>query len=159
MGRRIPHGKNSQELAAVHGGKRGKMRTHDHCTSPRGFTLIELMVVMAIIMILAAIATGRYEQSVTKAREAALLTDLRTLRESIDNYTADKEAAPSSLDDLVSAGYLREIPTDPMTHQKDWVTESSDLLVSPEQSSVGITDVHSASDKISPFNGAAYSSW
>ncbi|MGH9757690.1 MAG: type II secretion system protein [Candidatus Acidiferrales bacterium] len=135
------------------------MRTHDHCTIPRGFTLIELMVVLAIIMILAAIATGRYEQSVTKAREAALLTDLRTLRDSIDNYTADKEAAPSSLDDLVSAGYMREIPTDPMTHQKDWVTESSDLLVSPEQSSVGITDVHSASDKISPFTGTAYSSW
>lgn len=135
------------------------MRTHNNLTSPRGFTLIELMVVMAIIMILAAIATGRYEQSVTKAREAALLTDLRTLRDSIDNYTADKEAAPSSLDDLVSAGYMREIPTDPMTHQKDWVTESSDLLVSPEQSSVGITDVHSASDKISPFTGTAYSSW
>lgn len=138
---------------------REKMRAHDKLTSPRGFTLIELMVVMAIIMILAAIATGRYEQSVTKAREAALLTDLRSLRESIDNYTADKEAAPSSLDDLVSAGYIREIPTDPMTHQKDWVTESSDLLVSPEQSSVGITDVHSASDKISPFTGTAYSSW
>ena len=138
---------------------REKMRSHGKLTSPRGFTLIELMVVMAIIMILAAIATGRYEQSVTKAREAALLTDLRSLRESIDNYTADKEAAPSSLDDLVSAGYLREIPTDPMTHQKDWVTESSDLLVSPEQSSVGITDVHSASDKISPFTGTAYSSW
>lgn len=138
---------------------REKMRTHDKLTSPRGFTLIELMVVMAIIMILAAIATGRYEQSVTKAREAALLTDLRSLRESIDNYTADKEAAPSSLDDLVSAGYIREIPTDPMTHQKDWVTESSDLLVSPEQSSVGITDVHSASDKISPFTSTAYSSW
>ncbi len=138
---------------------REKMKPHNHLTSPRGFTLIELMVVMAIIMILAAIATGRYEQSVTKAREAALLTDLRSLRESIDNYTADKEAAPSSLDDLVSAGYIREIPTDPMTHQKDWVTESSDLLVSPEQSSVGITDVHSASDKISPFTGTAYSSW
>lgn len=143
----------------MHYRNRETMKTQGPMTSPRGFTLIELMVVMAIIMILAAIATGRYEQSVTKAREAALLTDLRSLRDSIDNYTADKEAAPSSLDDLVSAGYLREIPTDPMTHQKDWVTESSDLLVSPEQSSVGVTDVHSASDKISPFTGTAYSSW
>ncbi|MGH9682713.1 MAG: type II secretion system protein [Candidatus Acidiferrales bacterium] len=124
-----------------------------------GFTLIELMVVIAIIVIIASIAVGRYEQSIVRANEAALHQDLRSMREAIQQYTLDKEEAPSSLDDLVSAGYIREVPTDPITRQKDWNTTSDDLLLSPEQSSVGITDVHSASDKISPFENTPYSSW
>lgn len=124
-----------------------------------GFTLIELMIVAAIIVILAAIAAGRYEQALVKAHESALHQDLRSMREAIQQYTLDKEEAPSSLDDLVSAGYIREVPTDPITHQKDWNTTSDDLLLSPEQSSVGITDVHSASDQISPFENTPYSSW
>jgi general secretion pathway protein G len=125
----------------------------------RGFTLIELMVVLAIIMIIATIAAGNYRQSVLRAKETTLHTDLKVMRDAIQHYTEDKEAAPSSLDDLVSAHYIQQIPTDPMTSQKDWVTVSEDLDVSPEQSASGITDVHSASDKISPFENDAYSSW
>jgi len=125
----------------------------------RGFTMIELMVVIAIIMILATIAAGNYQKSVVRARETTLHTDLRVMRDAIQHYTEDKEAAPSSLDDLVSAHYIGQIPNDPMTGTKDWVTSSEDLDVSPEQSSSGITDVHSASDKISPFENDPYSSW
>jgi general secretion pathway protein G len=127
--------------------------------SERGFTLLELMVVMAIILILATIVAGGYEQSVTKARETTLRRDLQVMREAIQHYTEDKEAAPQSLDDLVSAHYLQQIPIDPMTKGKDWNTVSEDLDLSPEQSSMGITDVHSSSDKVSPFENDAYSSW
>jgi general secretion pathway protein G len=125
----------------------------------RGFTLLELMIVMAIILILATIGAGRFEQSLVRAHEAALKQDLFVMRNAIQQYTLDKEAAPSSLDDLVSAGYLREIPVDPITRQKDWNTSSDDFLYSPDQTSTGITDVHSSSDQISPFENTAYSSW
>jgi general secretion pathway protein G len=125
----------------------------------RGFTLIELMVVIAIIMILATIAAGNYQKSVVRAKETTLRTDLKVMRDAIQHYTEDKEAAPSSLDDLVSAHYIGQIPNDPMTGAKDWVTASENLDVSPEQSSSGITDVHSASDKISPFENDPYSAW
>lgn len=125
----------------------------------RGFTLLELMIVISIIAILATIGAGRYEQSIIRAHEAALHQDLFVMRNAIDQYTLDKEAAPNALDDLVGAGYLREVPTDPITRQKDWNTASDELLLSPEQTSVGITDVHSTSDKISPFENTPYSSW
>jgi general secretion pathway protein G len=125
----------------------------------RGFTLLELMIVMAIILILATVGAGRYEQALIRAHEAALHQDLFVIRNAIDQYTVDKEAAPTSLDDLVRAGYLREIPTDPMTRQKEWNTESSELLLSPEQASSGISDVHSTSDAVSPFESTPYSSW
>jgi general secretion pathway protein G len=130
-----------------------------HRTSQRGFTLIELMVVIAIIMIIATIATANYRQSVLRAKETTLHTDLKVMRDAIQHYTEDKETAPSSLDDLVTAHYIQQIPTDPMTGAKDWNTMSEDLDVSPEQSGSGITDVHSASDKVSPFENDAYSSW
>jgi len=121
--------------------------------------LLELMVVITIILILATLGAGRYERSVTRAREATLKQDLFVMRQAIQNYTSDKEAGPSSLDDLVSSGYLRAVPEDPITKQKDWRTESSDLLSSPQETSIGITDVHSASDDVSTFEGTAYSSW
>ena len=142
--------------------RRDKFKTNRACggrTTQRGFTLIELMVVVAIIMILATIAAGNYQKSVIRAKETTLRTDLKVMRDAIQHYTEDKEAAPSSLDDLVSAHYIQQIPTDPMTGMKDWVTASEDLEVSPEQSSSGITDVHSASDKMSPFENTPYSSW
>lgn len=125
----------------------------------RGFTLIELMVVMAIIVILMTIATGKYQQMVTRAREATLRSDLHVLRKAIQDYTLDKECGPSSLDDLVSNNYIGRIPNDPMTHQPDWVTKSDDISLSPEQSCYGISDVNSASDQVSPFESTAYSSW
>jgi general secretion pathway protein G len=125
----------------------------------RGFTLIELMCVIAIILILATISAGHYEKSVIRAKETALHTNLKVMRDAIQHYTEDKEAAPSSLDDLVSAHYIQKIPADPMTNAKDWVTSSEEFDLSPEQSSSGITDVHSASDAISPFENDPYSSW
>ena len=126
----------------------------------RGFTLIELMIVMTIIMILASMAAVHYDRSVTRAKEAALHHDLSVMRDAIEQYTLDKQQAPQSLDELVSSGYLRAIPPDPVTGANDWVVASSDLLLSPdEMSNGGITDVHSASELKSPFEGTPYSSW
>lgn len=127
--------------------------------SARGFTLLELMIVITIILILVTLGAGRYQQSVVRAKEAALKQDLSVMRHAIEQYTLDKQQGPQSLDDLVSAAYLREVPTDPMTHHKDWVTESSDVLLSPDQTTPGITDVHSASGETSPFENTPYSSW
>jgi general secretion pathway protein G len=123
----------------------------------RGFTLLELMVVIMIIIILAAMGSVRYEQSVVQAHEAALHRDLFVMREAIQNYTSDKQAAPTSLDDLQSSGYIGEVPTDPMTHQKDWVTDSCNDVLSPDQIPGGICDVHSASDEVSGLEGKPYS--
>jgi general secretion pathway protein G len=125
----------------------------------RGFTLLELMVVMAIILILATISVGRYEQALTRSHEAALKQDLFVMRNAIDQYTLDKEMGPTSLDDLVSAGYMRDVPRDPMTRQKDWMTSSEDLLADPDETTTGVTDVHSSSNGISPFENTPYSSW
>jgi general secretion pathway protein G len=125
----------------------------------RGFTLLELMVVMAIIVILMTIATAKFEQMVVRAREATLASDLKVLRTSIEDYTRDKECGPSSLDDLVSSNYIRQVPKDPMTESTDWVTKSDDIALSPEQSCYGISQVNSASDRVSPFTSTPYSSW
>lgn len=124
-----------------------------------GFTMLELMIVITIILILLALGAGRYQQSVVRAKEAALKQDLLVMRKAIDQYTLDKEQAPQSLDDLVSAGYLREVPLDPITRQKDWRTETCDLLLSPEQSATGICDVKSNAATVSPFENTPYNTW
>ena len=124
-----------------------------------GFSLLELMVVITIILILVTIAGGRYEKSVLRAKEATLKQDLFIMRNAIQQYTLDKEAGPTSLDDLVEAKYLSAIPKDPITGTKDWHTDSEQVLLDPQQTSPGITDVHSSSDQVSPFEGTPYSSW
>ncbi len=124
-----------------------------------GFSLLELMIVLTIIMILATIAAGRYDRSVLRSKEAVLKQDLFTMRQAIQQYTLDKQAGPGSLDDLVSAKYLGSVPVDPITRSKDWRVDSEDVLLSPEQSSPGITDVHSSSEAVSPFENTPYNTW
>lgn len=124
-----------------------------------GFTLIELMIVISIIMILVGIAAVQYQKSVQRAREATLKQDLQAMRQSIDNYTLDKQAAPQSLEDLAQAGYLRMVPKDPMTGAADWDLQFDSVVLSPEQSGTGLIDVHSHSGMTSPFEGTPYSQW
>ena len=124
-----------------------------------GFTLIELVVVMAIIAILASLAVPIFTAQIKKAKEAVLQEDLHVMRNAIDSYTMDKGKAPQSLDDLVQAGYLRAIPVDPMTNSRDtWVTDSNDTYESVDESEPGINDVHSGSQDVGT-NGKMYSTW
>jgi general secretion pathway protein G len=125
-----------------------------------GFTLIELMIVMSLLLILVTIAVPIYRQSILRAKESVLRQDLFTLRSVIDQYTLDKQKSPQSLEDLVSAGYLKMLPTDPFTGRNDsWQVEQEDITQSPDQESgPGISDVHSGSDQTGS-DGTAYSSW
>ena len=124
----------------------------------RGFTLIEMMIVISIMLILIAIAVPAYQNSVVRAREAVLRQNLFTLRSLIQQYTLDKQKAPQSLDDLVSAGYMKQIPKDPTTNAADWTVDQDDSISSPDQQDPGINDVHSASTATAS-DGTAYSSW
>jgi len=108
-----------------------------------GFTLLELVMVMTIIVVLAAVSVTSYQHIQLKARETILKEDLRTMRKMIDQYAADKEKLPQSLDDLVNAQYMRDVPIDPITGQKDWVVDMGDDTVSRD-GGTGVVDVHSA---------------
>jgi len=134
------------------------MRKNRKLDNSRGFTLIELLLVISIILILVGIAAGNYRRTVVRANETVLKQDLMEMRKAIDNYTLDKQAAPQSLDDLVP-DYLRAVPKDPITQQLDWVPKVEPVVLSPDQAGTGITDVHSASEKASPFDGTAYNTW
>lgn len=128
-------------------------------TRQLGFTLIELMVVISIIVILMSVAIPRYQASILRARETVLRDDLYTLRSVIDQYTLDKQKAPQSLQDLVDSGYLKTLPLDPFTNSRDsWIPVTDDSVMSPDQSQPGIIDVHSGSEQKSS-EGSAYSSW
>jgi general secretion pathway protein G len=129
-----------------------------HCRQ-QGFTLIELMIVMSIMLILISIAVPMYQQSIVRSREAVLRQDLFTLRSVIDQYTLDKQRAPQALDELVQAGYLKQIPKDPFTASADtWQVVQEDVLLTVDQTQPGITDVHSGST-LTSSDGTAYSSW
>ena len=125
----------------------------------RGFTLIELMVVMLIIGVLMSIAVPSYIGAIKAAKESVLKEDLHVMRNAIDSYTMDKQKAPQSLQDLVENGYLKVIPLDPMTRTSDsWVVDQSDALHSVDQTDPGIDDVHS-SDQEPGSDGQPYSTW
>ena len=124
----------------------------------RGFTLIEMMIVISLILILLSIAIPIYNRSILRAREAVLRQDLFSLRQVISQYTLDKQKAPQSLDDLVAAGYLRVIPPDPFTGTANWTTDQEDTLMAVDQQEPGIVDVHSASSGAAS-DGTTYSSW
>jgi general secretion pathway protein G len=125
----------------------------------RGFTLIELMIVISIILILISTAIPIYLQSIKRARESVLKQNLFTIRSVIDQFTMDKQKAPQSLDDIVQAGYLKQIPIDPITNSRDtWQTVSEDTLQSVDQTQPGISDVHSGATGVGS-DGVAYAEW
>jgi len=124
-----------------------------------GFTMIELMIVITIILILIGMAAQNYGKTVQHARETTLHHDLSVMRQAIDNYTLDKQAAPQSLEDLVQGGYLRKVPVDPITGAADWVPQFDSLVLTPDQSTTGMVDVHSNSTRVSPFENTPYNEW
>lgn len=124
----------------------------------RGYTLIELIIVMAIISILMAIAIPQYQKSIRRTKETLLHSHLQLLRTVIDEYTFDKKKAPQTLDDLVAEGYLRAVPIDPITGNNTWRTINEDSLTAVDQTEPGIFDVRSQSDLISLEN-TPYSEW
>ena len=124
-----------------------------------GFTLIEMMIVMAIIVVLISIAIPFYQKSIVRAKESVLHSNLMAMRNAIDEYSFDKQKAPQTLEDLVSAGYLREVPKDPITGQNDtWKEVMEDAGQSVDATEPGLFDVKSGSDKTS-LEGTAYSEW
>jgi general secretion pathway protein G len=124
-----------------------------------GFTLMELMIVMAIIGILMLVAVPRFTSAIKMAKESVLKEDLHVMRAAIDSYTMDKQKAPQSLEELITDGYLKAVPVDPFTQSKDtWVTDSNGALYSVDQTESGIDDVHSGSQEQST-GGQAYSTW
>jgi len=130
-----------------------------HKNRSQGFTLIEMLIVISLVMILVAIAVPNYQRSIMRAKESVLKQDLFQLRSLISQYTLDKQKAPQALDDLITAGYLKQIPIDPMTNARDtWTVDQEDTLLSVDQQEPGISDVHSGSNAISS-DGTAYSTW
>ena len=124
----------------------------------RGYTLIELIIVMAIISILVSIAVPMYQKSLLRTKESMLHSHLFTLRTVIDEYTFDKKKAPTTLQDLVSEGYLRAVPIDPITGNDNWRTINEDSLIAVDQTQPGIYNVQSLSD-LTSLEGTPYSQW
>ena len=128
-------------------------------TGKRGYTLVELMVVMVIISVLVAVAVPRYQKSIQSTKETMLRSHLQTLRTVIDEYTYDKKKAPQTLQDLVNEGYLRAVPVDPVTKRDDtWKVIMEDSLTAVDQTLPGIFDVRSGSDQ-KGLDGTPYADW
>ena len=135
-----------------------ELRTaHRSLLTAAGFTLLELMIVITISIILASIALPQYQKTIMHARETVLRDDLFKMRSLLDQYAADKGKLPQSLDDLVTEHYLREVPKDPITDEKDWTVVTGEDPYSTEGAS-GVTDVHSSSGDTST-EGTPYSEW
>ena len=129
------------------------------CGRAAGFTLIELMIVMTLLVVLASIGLAIHTNSQTRAREAVLKEDLFRMRDALDQYYADKNMYPASLDALVSEKYLRAIPVDPFTNSADtWQTTMSELEPGNPSAQPGVYDVKSGSDRTA-LDGSQYSSW
>src|SRR6266446_2210467 len=143
MERSTVTGENSRQKAASSKQKARGTRSLPtaYCLLPTGFTLLELMIVISIIIILVSVALPQFQKTIMHARETVLHDDLFKMRSLIDQYAADKGKLPQSLDDLVTAGYLRELPTDPITDKKDWNPVPGRDPYATDDSS-GIIDVH-----------------
>ena len=125
----------------------------------RGFTLIELLVVASILVVLAGIGLVQYKNAVTRSRESVLKTDLFNLRDAIDQYYADKAQYPGTLDEIVSAGYMRRVPDDPFTMSNStWQTVASEPDAANPTAAPGVYDVKSGSDATA-LDGTKYSDW
>ena len=124
-----------------------------------GFTIIELLIVMTLIIILAAIGMTQYRNTVTRAEEAALKENLFRMRDAMDQFYADKNKWPADLAELVSEGYIREVPTDPFTNSKDtWQTRAAEADAGNPASAGGVDNVNSGSDRIA-LDGTRYADW
>src|SRR5215475_1085773 len=124
----------------------------------RGWTLIEMMIVVSLILILVSIALPVYNRAILRSKESVLKQDLFTLRQVIDQYTLDKKKAPQALDDIVTAGYLKVVPKDPFTNEANWTLVQEEAPEAVDQQEPGIIDVHSASE-LTATDGTTYSSW
>jgi len=134
-------------------------RSRDRIAGERGFTLIELLVVAAILIVLAGVGLAQYKNGKTRASEAVLKTDLFQMRDAIDQYYADKAQWPGTLDELVSAGYLRKVPDDPFTSSNStWQTVQSEPDANNPTAAPGVYDVKSGSDATA-LDGSKYSDW
>jgi len=147
----------------VSGGSSSRPKSGTLLTVPRslltaaGFTLLELMIVISVLIILVSVALPQYQKTTMHARETMLRYDLDTMRKLIDQYSADKGKLPQSLDDLVSAGYMREVPKDPISDAKDWNVVSGDDPYATDGGS-GVIDVHSSASEVST-EGTPYTDW
>jgi general secretion pathway protein G len=138
---------------------KGETRRQPRPACRRGFTLIEMMIVMAIIVILIAVAVPFYQKAIIRAKESVLHNNLFAMRSAIDEYSFDKQKAPHDLQELVSNGYLRDVPKDPITQRNDtWKVIMEDAGQAVSSTDPGIFDVRSGSDKKS-LDGTAYSDW
>lgn len=153
--RRLP----AEDKPTTHGHTHMK-QSERNIRSSRGFTLIELLIVMTIIGILASISVPSYQRSVIKARESVLMEDLYQMRRAIDAHFADRAKYPESLEDLVNAKYLRDIPRDPFTGETDtWETVPPEAAEGEEDAPAGgVFDVHSGSELVG-LNGIPYNEW
>ena len=124
----------------------------------RGFTLIEMMIVISLVLILISIALPVYNRAILRAKEGVLKQDLFTLRQVIDQYTMDKKKAPQALEDIVTAGYIKVVPKDPFTNEANWKLDQEEGPDAVDQNEPGIIDVHSSSE-LTATDGTTYSSW
>lgn len=147
----------SGQCAAVAEKRRRLLLPTAHRPLLTGFTLLELMIVITVIIILAAIVLPQYQKTILATREAVLREDLSKLRTLIDQYASDKQKLPESLDTLVADGYIREVPKDPMTGNTDWTPDVGEDPNLPEGGQ-GLLNIHSASTDTAS-DGSHYNEW